>query len=301
MKKLFLLTSFVLSFITSFAQVSINPNNIGVGPTTNPLIPLHINKNGELARFQGSSPYVSFFDGLNMNGYIQAINSTFEIGSKNYYDLNFYTGDVPRVNINGSTGMVTVNQKLITQNGIKLTGPLQTQGESVGADGMVLVSKGNTTPAWENQKVGFQATFPNGNFTLPPNTFATPTSFTEHWDYDNNFTPSTGTFTVPSSGLYHFDWNFTIALFNGDPAVNQGRCRVIIYVNGSQAFGETSYEYKATMSVGTASISGFKTIKLNQGDNVQFSIYQTNENNINARIFTNGSAADPLFHGYKIF
>lgn len=301
MKKLFLLTLLSLILSKSFAQVSINPNNIGVGPTTNPLIPLHIKKNGEVARFEGTWPYISFYDGITMNGYIQGIYPTFEIGTKNNFNLNFFTGNAQRLSIDGTNGQVTVSQKINANGGLKLTGPLQAQGESVGADGMVLVSKGNATPAWENQKVGFQATFPNGDFTLPPNTFATPTTFTEHWDYDNNFTPSTGTFTVPSDGLYYFDWNFTISLFNGSPAVNQGRCRVVIFVNGSQAIGETSYEYKATMSVGTPSISGFKAIKLFQGDNVQFSIYQTNENNINARIFTNGSAADPIFHGYKIF
>lgn len=301
MKKIFLIFSSILCFFSSFAQVSINPNNIGVGPSTSTPIPLHINKNGEQARFQGTWPYITFYDGINMNGYLQAINSTFEIGSKNYYDLNLYTGDAPRININGNNGMVTVNQKLIAQNGIKLTGPLQAQGESVGADGMVLVSKGNTTPAWENQKVGFQATFPNGTFTLTHNAYSTPISFVEHWDYDNNFTPSTGIFVAPSSGLYHFDWSFVISLSNGDPAVNQGRCRVALYLGSNPAFGQYYYDFKATMSIPSATISGFKTIKLNQGDSIMFSIYQSNENSRDASIFTNGASGDPIFHAYKIF
>jgi hypothetical protein len=299
MKKLFFI---LLIFpIIGYSQVTTLPNSIGIGQNTLSTIPLHINKPGEVARFQGASPYVTFYDALNFKGYIQAIGDHLEIGSKNNHNIDFFTNNLPQFRIDGTSGQITAFQKINANNGIRLSGPLQAQGESVGAVGMVLVSKGNATPAWENQKVGFEATFPFGNFTLLHNAFSTPVSFLEYWDYDNNFTPSTGIFVVPSSGLYHFDWSFGITLPNGDPAVNQGKCRVALSLGGGTPFGFNYYDYKATMSSTSASISGFKTIKLNQGDSIQFSIYQSNENNRDAIILTNGSSADPIFHAYKIF
>lgn len=290
----------LLSEIT-VAQVTTLPNCIGIGQTINTAIPLHINKPGEVARFQGASPYVTFYNSLNFQGYIQAIGDHLEIGSKNNYNIDFFTNNLPQLRIDGTSGQLTAFQKINANNGIRLSGPLQAENESVGPAGSVLVSRGNATPAWENQKVGFQATFPNGTFILTHNAYSTPISFNEHWDYDNNFTPSTGTFIAPSSGLYHIDWSFIISLNNGDPAVNQGRCRLTVYLNGHPAFGDNMYDYKATMSIGSTTISGFKTLKMSQGDSIQFSIYQSNENSRDARILTGGTSGDPLFHIYKVF
>lgn len=75
----------------SFAQVTTLPNSIGIGPNTSSDIPLHINKNGEVARFQGASPYVTFYNAQDFYGYLQAIGDHFEIGSKGLYNIDFYT------------------------------------------------------------------------------------------------------------------------------------------------------------------------------------------------------------------
>lgn len=101
MKKLLALL-FVIQY--SFAQVSALPHSIGIGQNTLSSIPLHINKNGEVARFQGTSPYVTFYEGGNWNGYVQAYNNVFALGTKNTFDLNFYTDDLLRPRINASNG-----------------------------------------------------------------------------------------------------------------------------------------------------------------------------------------------------
>ena len=98
MKKLF-----ALIFIgqCSFGQVTTLPNAIGIGQNTLPSIPLHINKSGEVARFQGTSPYVTFYNSNNFYGYFQAIGDHFEIGSKGIYNIDFFTGNLPRLRIYG--------------------------------------------------------------------------------------------------------------------------------------------------------------------------------------------------------
>ncbi len=221
---------FVVIARISFAQVTTLPNSIGIGQNTNTAIPFHIKKNGEVARFEGTWPFVSFYDGITMNGYIQGIYPTFEIGTKNNFNLNFFTGNAQRLSIDGTNGMATFSQKINANNGLKLTGPLQAQGESVGAVGMVLVSKGNATPAWEDKRVGFQAGLIS-EATLPNNTESVFGSFTETLDYSNSFDNASGEYTVPSSGLYVFVLNVPIRSNASGPISNKP-CIIRLIRNG---------------------------------------------------------------------
>ncbi|MFY7911779.1 MAG: hypothetical protein ACOVO2_19615 [Emticicia sp.] len=302
MKRIILSLFFAFVGLCSIAQVQTLPNSIGIGTGINSSIPLHINKNGEVARFQGTWPYATFYDGINMNGYLQAINSTFEIGSKNYYDLNLYTGDAPRININGNNGMVTVNQKLIAQNGIKLTGPLQAQGESVGADGMILVSRGNATPAWEERKIGFSSHL-NTSQGFPNYTEGFLSGFQQRFDDGgDNFNPITGVFTVPSSGLYHFKSTAVIAKFvNSDPSINEGIGTIAFYVNSVKKDQKT-FTFKTNSSY--ALFYDAETyLKLNQSDIVTVSFIQINEHLISVGLLGSISTnyGFTSFTGIKIY
>lgn len=292
MKKLLALI-FVIQY--SFAQVSTLPHSIGIGQNTLSSIPFHINKNGEVARFQGTSPYVSFYDGINMNGYLQAINSTFEIGTKNFYDMNFYTGDASRININGTTGMATFYQKLIAQNGIKLTGPLQTQGESVGADGMVLVSKGNATPAWEDKRIGFQAYLANP-INIPTNSETVLSQFGENFDYSNSFDSSSGEFTAPSNGLYAFHLNMYYSNNLSGP-INDKPAVVKLYKNGIQ-FTQTNHSIDVLQFYGNNLNTSF-FIKLNANDIIHFTAFHVTGISLSIPNVFNGN--DKILTGYKIF
>lgn len=284
------------------AQVSTLPNSIGIGQTINAAIPLHINKPGEVARFQGASPYVTFYNSLNFQGYIQAIGDHLEIGSKNNYNIDFYTNNLPQFRIDGTSGQITAFQKINANSGIRLSGPLQAEYESVGSPGSVLVSRGNATPAWEDQKVGFQASTPTAVFVpLLHGTETVINSFTEAWDYANCFNPATGTFTANSAGLYHFQWSF-ILINTGAIALNSGFCAVNMEVNGSVINPEVNYTFKALAGYSSSTIQGFRCIKLNQNDQVKFKIYQSNESNTTVSLYSSGgSNLDPIFQAYKIF
>ncbi|MCU0323767.1 MAG: hypothetical protein MUF45_00735, partial [Spirosomaceae bacterium] len=93
--------------VDGFSQVSTLPHSIGIGQNTISSIPFHIRKDGEVARFQGLSPYISFYEGNNFNGFIQAFSTSLGIGTKNSRDMIFYVNDIPRINISGSTGFIT--------------------------------------------------------------------------------------------------------------------------------------------------------------------------------------------------
>jgi len=144
MKKLLAL---FLMIQCSFAQVTTLPHSIGIGQNTLSSIPLHINKAGEVARFQGTSPYVTFYNTNDFYGYFQAIGDHFEIGSKSLYNIDFYTGNQPRLRIYGDGSGITAYSKFNAGGGINLTGALRLSGNA-GTIGNVLMSIGNGTPIW---------------------------------------------------------------------------------------------------------------------------------------------------------
>lgn len=285
---------FVVVFFTvhlCYGQVTTLPNSLGIGPGTVPTIPLHINATAEVARLQGTTPYISMYDGIFMNGYIQAINNSLEIGSKNNYDINFYTGDSQRININGTSGIVTINQKLTAQNGIKLTGPLQAAGESVGANGMVLVSRGNATPAWEERKIGFAAYLSN-NIILTTGVEASINGLTEHFDDGFNFDPTTGEFTVPIAGVYHFNVH---AYFASSSSLSNVPVRLSMHNHGSPL---SQFIYLIGFSsVFGAGVSSAFTAKLEAGDVISFRVTQSSGAN---QTLLNYSGTITIA-GYKVY
>lgn len=288
MKRLIL---FLFASQTVLAQVTTLPSSIGIGANTLSSIPLHINATGEIARFQGVSPYVSFYNNSLINGYIQAINNTFELGSKNSYNLNFFTGDALRMSINGTTGMVTFSQKLIAQNGIKLTGPLQAEGESVGAEGMILVSKGNNTPAWEERRIAFSAYLPT-NKTIGTSLEYPFDNLSERFDYGNNFNPVTGDFTVPSDGLYNFIVN---TMFNASNDYTNVPIKIRLYRNDSFHMQyEYTINFKNTEGTGTSSTF---ILKCNEGDVLNFRILQSS----GVSQVLSGYWSTITVAGYKVF
>ncbi|WP_379976862.1 C1q-like domain-containing protein [Emticicia soli] len=288
---LIILILFFFIMSTCLSQVTTTPVSIGIGPGTVASVPFHINTSGEAARFQGTSPYVSLYDGILMNGYIQAINNTFEIGSKNNYDINFYTGDTPRMNINGTSGVVTVNQQLIAQSGIKLTGPLQAANDLTGSPGMVLVSKGNATPAWEERGIGFAAYMSNTKL-MNSGTAYVIDGLTEHFDDGFNFNPTTGEFTVPITGLYQFNVN-PLFLFN----TNLSNAQVIVGLYNHGTLMYQYYHFVGFSAVSYTSTTSMFTTKLTAGDVITFKVTQ---NTGYDQTLLNFSSTITI-SGYKIF
>ncbi|MER0439060.1 hypothetical protein [Emticicia sp. W12TSBA100-4] len=291
MKKILFFLFFTQSLI---AQVTTLPNSIGIGTGINSSIPLHINKNGELARFQGTSPYISLFDGLNMNGYLQAINNTFEIGSKNNYDLNFFTGDAQRLKIFGDGTGITAYSRFNMGAGMNLVGAMRMAGNT-GALGDVLMSLGNGTPVWssvsQNPQVGFSA-YLNTNKTLLNATEYVIDNFIEHFDDGGNFNPTNGQFTVPSAGLYQFLLNPLLShgtVASGIPVT------VRLQVNNNFRF-QTSSLVDISSSYGNGLNSTF-IVKLNQGDVVTFSLIQNSGSSQTLAAYS----ANLLFSGYKVY
>ncbi|HLO46454.1 MAG TPA: hypothetical protein VK175_19075 [Leadbetterella sp.] len=300
MKKLFFI---LLIFpIIGYSQVNTLPNSIGIGQNTNTAVPLHINKPGEVARFQGASPYVTFYDALNFKGYIQVIGDHLEIGSKNNHNIDFYTNNLPQFRIDGTSGQITAFQKINANNGIRLSGPLQAENESVGPPGSVLVSKGNATPAWEDRRVYFLATFPNGIFNLNSTSTYTFTSYSEYVDLNNNFNPTTGIFTVPATGLYQFSWKFVLSNPISNPTINEVLFSFIVRLNNSDA---SITKYRDTNLLPNYSNlsdnSGNYTIYLNENDQIAFGITQSNNQGQVLNLFTNGSGSDIRISGHRIF
>ncbi|GAB3524576.1 C1q-like domain-containing protein [Emticicia fontis] len=295
MRKLFLL---LFTTQISIAQVSTLPTSIGIGTGTLSTIPLHINSVGEVARFQGTTPYVSFYDNALLNGYIQAINNSFEIGSKNNYTITFYTGDTQRLKIYGDGSGITAYTRINAGAGLDLVGSLRV-GDNAGTLGDVLMSLGNGTPVWssisQNPQVGFQASlFPVGGYEVPNASETFLNNFNEQFDDGSNFDKVTGVFTAPSSGLYAFDIDIKIPNLTSSPNI-PGYIR--LYRNDiiSQ---QRNFIISTSSSYGNGVETSFR-LKLQQNDTVKFSFFQASGSNID--IGDNGSLTTRTVTCYKIY
>ncbi|MBL0145862.1 MAG: hypothetical protein IPP48_08965 [Chitinophagaceae bacterium] len=119
----------------SNAFVVLKNSFTGIG-NVNPLAPLHIKtQGGEALRMDGASPFLSLYDNGTLKGYLQALPSAFEIGSKSSMPLDFYTSDTRRMTIlpNGNVGIgesLPTAPLHITSNTVEA---LKIQGSSVAA------------------------------------------------------------------------------------------------------------------------------------------------------------------------
>ena len=293
MKKILILTFILLAYYVS-AQVNIFSNSIGIGAGTLTSIPLHINKTGEVVRLQGTSPYLAFYEGGNWNGYIQAQGTTFGIGTKNNFDLNFYTGDLVRISIDGSTGQTSFNQRINTGAGINNIGALRMAGNA-GNLGEVLMSLGNGTPAWssinQNPQIGFAA-YLAANKTLNNFTEYVIDNFAEHFDNGNVFYPVTGEFIAPSAGLYHFFFN---PLFNSGTAAINVPIIIRLRKNNSGLYQNNSLI--GISDTYASSLNSNFIVNLVQGDVITFTVSQFSGTTQTLA----GYNGNILFSGYKVY
>lgn len=294
MKKIILSLMFALIGLYSIAQVQTLPNSIGIGTGINSSIPFHINKNGEVARFQGTWPYVTFYDGLNLSGYVQAINSTFEIGSKSNFDLNFFTGDTQRLKIFGDGTGITAYSRFNMGAGMNLVGAMRMAGNT-GALGDVLMSLGNGTPVWssisQNPQIGFRA-YNLSAFTIPHNTETTITFINESFDDGGGLASNTGVFTAPSAGVYNFIVKLSIGITN--PSIPNINGVLRLYLNNS-----LHENFSQTLSTNNSYANRFESstvLKLAQNDTVYFSFFQVNPQ-LQAIAFDPNS----IISGFKVY
>lgn len=284
-------------------QVITLPTSIGIGPSTNPTIPLHINKSGEAMRIDGASnPFAAYYNNGLLKGYIQTTPTTLTIGTSNTTsDLEFRTNTVSRMLISGSTGDITMSSRLNAGSGLGLTGPLVVNGTS-GRAGQVLMTLGNTTPVWTdlNSNIGFDATLLS-SFNLPHNTLTVLSNFYESWDDGSILNPLTGEIIVPVTGLYHFECKLALSRAGNSPAIEQGKLRFVLFVDGWD-IRQTNFDYKINASGQlVAHLNVVESVKLTQGQRVDFRVLQTNEYSQPIVLKMNYTAENTIFRGYKIY
>ncbi|GGD54975.1 hypothetical protein GCM10011514_18940 [Emticicia aquatilis] len=262
---------------------------------------------GEVARFQGNAPYITFYEGAVFKGYLQAINSNFEIGTKNAHDLSFYTGDTQRLKIFGDGTGITAYSRFNMGAGMNLVGAMRVGGNA-GTLGDVLMSLGNGTPVWAsvnfNPNIGFSAPL-GALILLNNNTSQTLASFDiADYNYASGgppvFSESTGRFTAPSAGVYHFD--VVIPVMYWVSAVNSGYLEITLLKNGTPYISRLNHFNTTTTNATARGGSNLSAdIYLNANDYVQVRVFQ--KNNVTGEALTLGDVSDKSirFMGHKVY
>jgi hypothetical protein len=286
------------------AQVSTLPHSIGIGQNTLSSIPFHINRNGEVARFQGTNPFVTFYNGANWIGYVQAFGSTFSIGTYNFSPIGFYVDGVEQAKITG-LGDLSVRNLIRANGGILLDNALGLGtgggGMDFGADGSVLVATGTTSnpPKWEERRAGFQIKLPNGILIIDHNLSTAINNCQELYEFGDSFNPVTGEYTVQKTGLYQLEVRLPVAPFTISP-INNGLFSFDIYINGTAA-RRIDKDFRSPVQSTTPHIILSETMYLSAGQVVSFRVKQKNEVATDVSITTNGSISDGLISMWKIF
>lgn len=299
-----LIFCFILFFDKSFSQVKIEPFSIGVGQNTNTAIPLHINRSGEALRIQGIAPFLSFYNENNFSGYFQAINNTFEIGSKNNNPIHLYTNNVHRITLSGNShffgiGIINPTQALDVDGNIKFNGTLLPDNNQ-GNPGQFLESKGASTPVWtalnSNPKIGFQAERTSLIQISTSGMYNFTGMILQHQSGNQGFNTLNGEYLVPEDGFYHFDFN--IPFFNSTLAnINDGNINIYVRKNGLiiKKFG-TDFNVLKPSDFLRKYVTGSFNLNLLKDDILTFELFHSNleDSNITLSQYT-------FINGHKIY
>ncbi len=301
MKKIFVFFLSLTAFQVS-AQVSTLPNSIGIGNGTDPNVPFHINKSiSEQIRLQGTTPYISFYEGATAKAYLQGFSGGIALGSYGTNDVHLYTGFTPRLTVLGTNGFVGINksnpsQPLDVAGNLQFSGTLRPNGQTGGLNQFLMSTGGSSAPQWttisENPQVGFRG-FTSVDFTIPFNTIdVVLNNLSQAYDDGgDNFNPTTGVFTAPSAGLYHFAVQLPIVL---NTSLANNKLVADLYVNNS-LFQRKPTVYTTSDSYPNNLVYIYFQ-KLASNDQVQFKVFQVNT--LGAAITVNQNFE---IVGYKVY
>jgi len=191
-------------------SLHIKSQNVGIG-TSIPSAPLHIKAGlGEILRLDGSSPYISFFNGGNYKGYIWHNGTRMELGSSTTEPVVIsadYTSSPAYFTPGGRLGLgiPSPSEKLDVDGNINLNGLIKVNGNA-GTPGQVLTSNGTSDPNWTSVPIA-------NNIRFCVEFAATPVITGDYADITStayNLNPTSvvigaSSITINRSGLYHFN------------------------------------------------------------------------------------------------
>lgn len=301
---------FILTSVTLYAQVSINPLGVGVGQNTLSSLPLHVRGTSILSKLDGNaseiilSQHSNPTNTLNRVGYRAFPEQNFYFNS--FSDIyTFYTLNQEQGRIDDINQRFTLQKEAVFYNTITFNAPMRFNNNA-GSSGQVLTSTGNSTPIWGNvtpkQPLGFGA-YKNTTMSVAVGVETNFTAFVQEFDHDADldFFPNTGSYVVPFNGVYHFD--LIVPLIHFSSTINNGK--VTLYVKKNNVIVDSMLQnfsgyspYNQQFTSNQLSV----TLKLVAGDVINFGVIQTNNLNLPITLGAVSAQYDMIaLNGFKVY
>lgn len=198
-----------------------------------------------------------------------------------------------------------VNGNAIVSGNATVGGTLKISGGTPGA-GKLLTSDASGNASWQTPALppsiattGFFAAIDGNQLTpiasgaalatIPFNDTYAATLSSSAFDDGSNFSTS-GIYTVPSTGFYHFEWAVRFI------AANASQNGVILIAMRKNAASHSSWRDNVYSGQPVPQIDGSINVKLQAGDQISFTIYQTS-----GQPLTYFNTDDTRLSGYRIY